>query len=183
MCQNDEFNSDYAKRVFARTLKELMEENNVTQTKLVENTSIAPASISAYERGKKEPRLTALIKLALYLNCSLDELCGFSPRNYKKDDLAKSLLTIIDKLKTSIHVDEENNNIIFSLSSENDCETYSTHEILNFFKEYEIIHAFALSNPPHSMITTLKENLEKDYKNLPELPKYENLEKRTTAET
>lgn len=188
MCQNDDYNAyeispDYAKKMFAKSLKEIMKENKITQTKLAEDTPIAPASISAYEREKKEPRLTALLMLALYFNCSLDELCGFSPENYKKDDLSKSLLSIIDKLKASIHVDEENKNIIFSLSSENDCETYSALEILNFFKNYEIIQNFALANPPRSMITILEKNLIKDYRNLPELPDYEDFKKRTTAET
>ena len=188
MCQNDDSNaykisSDYAKKIFAKSLKKIMKENKITQTKLAEDTPIAPASISGYERENKEPRLTALLMLALYFNCSLDELCGFSPENYKKDDLSESILSIIDKLKASIHVDKEHQNIIFSLSPENDCETYSTLEILNFFKNYEIIQNFALSNPPRSMIMTLKKNLIKDYRNLPELLDYEDLKKRTTAET
>lgn len=59
-----------------KRLKELRIEKNLTQTKLAENFGITYSNIGEWERGKSEPSIEMIIKLADFFNVSIDYLVG-----------------------------------------------------------------------------------------------------------
>lgn len=61
-------------------LKKLRKSKGVTQRMLSEWTGVSFQSISCYERGEKEPGITALIRLADFFNVSIDYLVGRSDK-------------------------------------------------------------------------------------------------------
>ena len=63
---------------FNERLKELREENNLTQTKLAKELLVDQRSLSFYELGKYEPNLETLKRMALFFNVSSDYLLGLT---------------------------------------------------------------------------------------------------------
>lgn len=59
---------------FAKKLVELRENRSLTQLKLSRQTGINRASISHYEKGRREPDFETLDKLANFFGVSLDYL-------------------------------------------------------------------------------------------------------------
>ena len=72
---------------FNERLRELREENNLTQVKLAKELFIDQRSLSFYEIGKYEPNLDTLKKIAIYFNVSTDYLLGLTDSKipYSKD--------------------------------------------------------------------------------------------------
>lgn len=66
--------------MFNVVFSEILQERNVSAYKLSMNTGISQGLISEYKSGKKEPTLQNLIKIADYLDVSLDCLVGRSRR-------------------------------------------------------------------------------------------------------
>ena len=63
---------------FSERLKELRIEKQLSQKELAEKISTGQSSISAWERGEREPLAHQLIDLSFALNCSVDYLLGIS---------------------------------------------------------------------------------------------------------
>ena len=61
---------------FSERLKELREENNMTQEQLAKVSGVSSRTIQRYECGTSRPRLDAAEKLAKALNISVDQLLG-----------------------------------------------------------------------------------------------------------
>lgn len=57
-------------------LRIIREKRNINQQKIAVELEISQESISKYETGKAFPSKEILIKLADYLNCSIDYLLG-----------------------------------------------------------------------------------------------------------
>lgn len=57
-------------------LRIIREKRNINQQKIAVELEISQESISKYETGKAFPSKDILIKLADYLNCSIDYLLG-----------------------------------------------------------------------------------------------------------
>lgn len=64
------------KNLFKTRLKELREENNLTQTKLSIETGISQTGIAKWEKGSRTPSMECLIILAKYFCVSIDYLVG-----------------------------------------------------------------------------------------------------------
>lgn len=62
--------------LFPARLKCLRQQRNLTQAELSQAIGITQGLLSHYEAGQKEPRLTALIKIADYFHVSIDYLAG-----------------------------------------------------------------------------------------------------------
>lgn len=62
--------------MFNVVFSEILQERNISAYKLSMNTGISQGLISEYKSGKKEPTLQNLIKIADYLDVSLDRLVG-----------------------------------------------------------------------------------------------------------
>jgi transcriptional regulator with XRE-family HTH domain len=65
---------------FGQRLRELREERGVSQDTLADRTDVHPTAIGRLERGKREPRLTTILRIARGLDCEpgklLDDLPG-----------------------------------------------------------------------------------------------------------
>lgn len=69
--------------IFAKTLNRLMVEKRVHQDDMAQALGIATGSISAYRNGKKEPRLSMIVKIANYLSVDCHYLMtGIQAENY-----------------------------------------------------------------------------------------------------
>ena len=90
-------------------LKKIREKRNINQLKIAMDIGITQESISKYETGNAFPSREILIKLADYLNCSIDYLLNRTDNpNMNKEKISKK--------------DEKIENLIFrykSLSDEN----------------------------------------------------------------
>lgn len=90
-------------------LRKIREKRNINQLKIAMDIGITQESISKYETGNAFPSKEILIKLADYLNCSIDYLLNRTDNpNINKDKISKE--------------DEKIENLIFrykSLSDEN----------------------------------------------------------------
>lgn len=64
---------------FGRNLKRIRELRRLTQAELGGRARIAPAAVSHFETGQREPSLESLVKLADALEVSLDALLGRAP--------------------------------------------------------------------------------------------------------
>lgn len=61
---------------FSKRLKQLRESKGLPQKELAERVGLTPATISAYEKGIKNPSLDAAVSIAKKFEVSLDKLCG-----------------------------------------------------------------------------------------------------------
>lgn len=57
-------------------LKDLREDNDLTQDKLVQILKMHKTTYTNYEQGKREPPFHLIIKLAKYYNVSIDYIAG-----------------------------------------------------------------------------------------------------------
>lgn len=76
-------------------IKQLREENNLTQSELGEKLNISKATISKYETDKVEPSIPTLISMSKLFNVSIDFLVG-NEENFEtiaahSDDRTKNL--------------------------------------------------------------------------------------------
>ena len=70
-----------------KNLKLIREKRGITQTKLASDLDIKQESISAYEKGKSFPTVDTLIKLADYLDTSIDYLLNRTDNDNPIKDL------------------------------------------------------------------------------------------------
>ena len=61
---------------FAQRLKELRQENSLSQSQLAEKVGCSQPMIVLWERAECEPTMSYLIKLSEIFNCTLDYLVG-----------------------------------------------------------------------------------------------------------
>ncbi len=59
---------------FGEILKNLIEENNLTQKELAKRLNLAPSTLGGYVQGLREPDYSTLKLLANYFNVSIDYL-------------------------------------------------------------------------------------------------------------
>ena len=64
------------KILIVERLKELMQEQSLTQVKLAENIGLHQSTICTWLSGKKEPSISSLWILADYFNVDIDYLVG-----------------------------------------------------------------------------------------------------------
>lgn len=105
----------YDLKILAERLKATRTANNLTQRQLADKAKMTAATISAYEKGAKNPSLENVANLAFALNTSIDWLCGndvdnCNPETYS--DIITGLLALIKNTPYSIDKveDEESDN-------------------------------------------------------------------------
>lgn len=62
---------------FSDSLLTIMEEHRMSQRELAERSGVSDGTISKYINGIQIPKITALVNIALALDCSIDELAQF----------------------------------------------------------------------------------------------------------
>ncbi|MEY8321291.1 helix-turn-helix transcriptional regulator [Lachnospiraceae bacterium 46-61] len=70
---------------FKTRLKELRKERKITQAKLASKLNYGYTAIANYESGKNQPNISDLMKLANFLQVSVDYLIGNSNVRYKAE--------------------------------------------------------------------------------------------------
>lgn len=76
------FTDDNDKNTFNKSkpfdlqLKKILKDKNITQAKLVDETNFSKGNISSWLYSKSQPDMPTVIRLAEYLNVSLDYLAG-----------------------------------------------------------------------------------------------------------
>lgn len=62
--------------IWNERIKELREDNDLTQTELAKEINITQRAVSYYERNERELPIEILIKYAQYFKVSLEYICG-----------------------------------------------------------------------------------------------------------
>ena len=84
---------------FGDKLKELRQQNKMTQKEVAYKLGLVSGTISAYEQGKKYPSIEILIKICTLFNVSSDYLLGLKEdMALLKTDLTDTQLAIIRQL-------------------------------------------------------------------------------------
>lgn len=82
---------DYDKRIFARNLTKILEDNNMSQTELAKYLGVTKGSVSQWCLGEKMPRMDKVQKIAIKFNLSLSDLVE-DKSNKSSIDLLKDML-------------------------------------------------------------------------------------------
>lgn len=90
--------------MLAQNLKYLRQKNKISQHELADAMSLPRTTLGDYERGKTEPNIAMLIRLADYFNLRLDDLLR---KNLSHQDL--EILKNKDFRVLAITVDKDNN--------------------------------------------------------------------------
>lgn len=88
----------YNSEILAERLKQTRERQKLTQRELAKKADITAATISAYEKGAKNPTLQNVIQLSEALNVSIDWLCGNENSNAKPKSYSDVILNIVNAL-------------------------------------------------------------------------------------
>lgn len=89
--------------MFKDRLKELREDQGMTQEKIADKLNISRSMLSNYETGKFEPNLETLILIADFFNVSLDYLLGRTKKMHNtslkanREKLIKKIIKDIDE--------------------------------------------------------------------------------------
>lgn len=62
--------------MFTERFKKIIQTNNLTAYRVAKDTGISQGLMAEYHRGDKIPTVNNLVKIADYLNCSVDYLLG-----------------------------------------------------------------------------------------------------------
>ena len=74
---------DYFIMTYYRRLRDLREDNDLTQDALVKKLGMHKTTYTNYEQGKRDLPLQVAIKIAVFYNISLDYLAGLT-NEYRK---------------------------------------------------------------------------------------------------
>lgn len=77
--------SEQEKTIFAERLRQLRAQLGITQKEFAKRAGVTPASLSAYETGRKSPSVQIAAQIANTFETSLDWLCGIEVKA-KKDN-------------------------------------------------------------------------------------------------
>lgn len=72
-------------KIFTERLKQIRKKRDLSQADLAEYLQCSRQSYAHYETGRSEPSLETLVKIATYLQCSLDYLLGLSDDSTQRD--------------------------------------------------------------------------------------------------
>ncbi len=82
---------------FHEILRQLIEENDMTQKKLAMDLNIAPSTVGSYVQGVREPDFSILVRIAAYFHVSTDYLLGV-PAEQAANSLDCELLHVFHQL-------------------------------------------------------------------------------------
>lgn len=86
--------------IFPQRLRELRLATGETQRQVSENVGVIPATLSAYEKGVKNPTIDTIKKIAIYFDVSVDWLLGLSDNKNTERfttyaDVTKSIIELL----------------------------------------------------------------------------------------
>lgn len=128
----------YDKIKFAERVKYVRCANKKTQKEFADSIGSTTSTVSAYEKGGKNPTLEIISNIATQYNVSLDWLCGLTDRNSFSDSI-KNYSDIINFLFAL-----KNSSVKFSLTGNDDTVNtivFDNIYISNFLEEWEKMSA------------------------------------------
>lgn len=159
---------------FSERLARFRGEKGLTKAQLAKAAKISPSAITQYEKGEKAPSIVNVRRLAEVLGITVNDLCGTDTEDEWKEKPIVALLTALQLFQFQVAVTEDDT---ITLSLGEDCADYSTKEIKEFFKEYEMVQSFARtigeSTAGKEMVAQLKNYLQEKFSHLPGLGDYE----------
>lgn len=167
---------DKFKITFGDNLIAIRESRKLTQEQLAEKADISTAIISDYENARKNASVVFAKAISDALDVPIDELCGETThtryvRKLEKEPVA-ALLTVIKLFKFEVTLQEDGS---IKLYMPDNYAGYSSTEIRNFIKEYEVVQTFSKSannQAGKEMTEQLLEHLRLKYQHLPDFPEY-----------
>lgn len=132
-----------SKEVFAERLRNLIEEEGVSQKQLAAETGIAESSISKYLSCIAEPKLIPIVNIARYFDVSVDYLLGISNcKQYEENMQAASKVTGLgdDALLSLNKMEEEERNVLNLIL----CSTLFK-DVISYINEYSKIDGYHLT--------------------------------------
>lgn len=109
---------------FGQRIKQLRQENNLSQRDFAERIGVTASALSSYEKAQKNPSVNVAVRIATEFKVSLDWLCGltgesnrFQPDDTIPFDLPQALTLLLELITHGIltipkEIDEENDEII-----------------------------------------------------------------------
>ncbi len=88
-------------------IKEIRKNKKITAKELADNVNVAESTMSLYENGKREPDFATLIKIANYLEVSVDYLIGAIEKEISTaaiDASVNSLYPLSDQEEQLLHM-------------------------------------------------------------------------------
>lgn len=166
--------------IFSERLFNARTEKKMSQSELAEKADVSTTTISEYETGKKQPKISTAKKLAVELDVSLDWLCGIGEGSvYERNPILawyeaiKALEMKIERVTDTEVVLSYKEHMDFSKGIE-----ISKTEIREFFEEYATAQAVteAYKGKPGGdiILNEVKNQLFVRFKKLPKLPPYPN---------
>lgn len=117
---------------FSENLKKLRKERNMSRQELAKATGVSLSSLGYYETNSREPTASVLIALATVLNCSIDELLGFSATTLGQ------YVKIVNKIPNyKVRVDQKLDRVYVDRHFEepdgswNDCIEFTTEKFIS----------------------------------------------------
>ena len=78
---------------FAENMKTIRKQKGLSQKDLADRLGVTPAMVSAYENGKRLPKLQNIKRIAAALGCTGDDLIG---TNHSRDTITPTQIDISD---------------------------------------------------------------------------------------
>ena len=86
--------------VFSENFKKLRKEKQITQQVIVDYLGITRQAIAAYEKGKREPNLNMIVRIAEFFEVSVDYLLGVSQLRLANAKIISDNIKIIQGQRT-----------------------------------------------------------------------------------
>ena len=108
-----QFSNDERKKLVAETIKELRELKKLQQKELCEILDISPSTYNGYEKGRNEPPIEFLVRLAYFYGVSMDLITQkdllFKTQEEVVEQAQEYKTTLIELRKQLFDADNENN--------------------------------------------------------------------------
>lgn len=107
--------------MFKDNLRQRRRAANMSQKDLGDKLNVVQATIASWERGRNEPSIAMLIKLADIFDCTLDELVGHTELSHNLEESS----TLLYELR---QLSDEERRLIYSMISTVKQETRNTNK-------------------------------------------------------
>ena len=85
--------------MFGQNLLNALRKKNISQKQIADSLKLSPACINGYIKNTREPDFATLVKIAQYLDCSIDQLITANINDAIDPDYAK-LISLWNKMNS-----------------------------------------------------------------------------------